>query len=102
MRNGEFVSGPLADGSATAITLGGTAQTISAAKPRRYMLFQNISDTAMWLNFGAVATADTPSVYIAGGANAGIVFEGSFVPDGLVSVMCATTGKKFVFKEVEG
>ena len=45
MRNGEFVSGPLADGSATAITLGGTAQTISAAKPRRYMLFQNISDT---------------------------------------------------------
>lgn len=84
--------------SSGAITLGGTAETIeSAGRVRKYFMFQNISDTTMWINFGTTAVADEPSISVVAGAT--LVFEGSFVPTGSVSVMCATTGKKFVCKE---
>lgn len=89
--------GALADFSA-AITAGATAETAIAANPaRRYFLFQNISDTNMWVNFGATAVADKPSIKIV--PDAALIFESGFVPVGLVSVICATTGKKYVCKE---
>lgn len=89
--------GSLIDNS-DAITTGGTHQSVCGANPdRAYFLFQNISDTAMWINFGVNAVADQPSILIpAGGA---FVMEGSFVSTETVDVMCATTGKKFVSKE---
>lgn len=79
-------------------TLGGTAQNIAAAKSgRTSFTFCNISDTVMYLNFGATATADKLPV----AANGGFV---SFhppddVPDGAISMLCATTGKKFYATE---
>lgn len=80
------------------ITLGGTAQTVeSAGRVRKFFLFQNISDTTMWVNFGVTAVGDLPSIQVVAGAS--LIFDGSFVPTGNVSVMCATTGKKFVCKE---
>lgn len=80
------------------ITVGGTAQTVeSAGRARKYFLFQNISDTTMWINFGVTAVADKPSIQVVAGAS--LMFDGSFVPTGSVSLMCATTGKKFVCKE---
>lgn len=98
MRDGEIVSGPLTDLSGT-VTTGGTAQTVSAAKPRRYLLIQNISAEDLWVNFGVAAVADSPSVLIPGALDAGLVFEAGFIPDGYLSVIGATTGNKFVIKE---
>lgn len=80
------------------VTLGGTAQVVqSAGLIRRYLLIQNISDTTMWVNFGVTAVADQPSIQIVAGAS--LVFDHAFVPIGDISLMCATTGKKFVIKE---
>lgn len=89
--------GTLTDRSGT-ITAGGTAQTVAAAlATRKYFFFQNLSDTAMYINFGVVAVGDQPSILIAAGAS----YENPphFCPVGLISLMCATTGKKFVCKE---
>lgn len=85
------------------ITLGGTAQTVIAANSsRRYLLIQNISDTALWVDFGATAVQDQPSVKLAADSGSGggfLVFEGNFVPTTALSIIGATTGKKFVCKE---
>ena len=82
------------------ITLGGTAQTIAPVNTRRtYILVQNISDTAMWLNLGATATAGAGSLLLT--ANGGsYAAEGSAIPSGAVSILCATTGKEFTAKEM--
>lgn len=96
------INGALTDKSGS-ITLGGTAQTIAAANQnRRYFLIQNISDTALWVNFGTTAVADQPSIKLGPDSGSGggtLVFEGNFCPNGLVSLIGATTGKKFVCKE---
>lgn len=91
------VGGLWTDRSGT-ITLGGTAQTImDELTSRHYLLIQNTSDTAMWFNIGVVAVASQPSLYLAAGDS----FEcnGSFIPNGFVSVIGATTGKIFTAKE---
>ena len=77
----------------TTITTGGTAQTISAANPARSILhIQNTSDTTMWVNFGATAATDL-GISIA--AAASYTTPPNFCPTGLISVIGATTGKKF-------
>lgn len=81
------------------ITAGGTAQAGPVANVGRSHLFiQNISDTTMWVNFGVTAVADQPSIQIVAGAI--LRYDApAFVPQGAVSVIGATTGKKFVLKE---
>jgi hypothetical protein len=77
------------------ITAGGTAQDVYSKQdaPTYWINFQNISDTAMWIRFGKTATADK-GIYIPAGGYweppAGIL------PGGNLSVLCATTGKKFL------
>lgn len=100
-----IASHQITDRSGT-ITTGATAQTIAAANAtRRYLLIANVSDIVLWVNFGATAVADQPSIPLKACAAAGdgsggsIVFEGSYVPSDLVSLIGATTGKKFVCKE---
>lgn len=91
------VIGSLTDRSGS-IAAGGTSQEVAPAKANRaYFIFQNISDTAMWINFGAAATADNNSIYLA--AQGSVLFNGSFIPSQSVNVLCVTTGKKFVAKE---
>jgi hypothetical protein len=82
------------------ITLGGTAQTIAAVNgARTYLLVQNVSDTAMWVNLGATATAGAGSILLS--ANGGsFVAEASAIPLGHVSILCATTGKAYTAKEM--
>ena len=99
------VGGTLTDRSGS-ITLGGSAQQIAAANAaRRYLLIQNISTTALWVNIGATAVQDQPSITLQACAAAGdgsggvLTFEGSFVPTALVSIIGPTTGAKFVAKE---
>ena len=80
------------------ITTGGTAQEVAAVlTTRKYFLFQNHSDTVMWLNFGVTAVADQPSIQIPVGGS--FTMDGSFCSTQSVSVICATTGKKFTAKE---
>ena len=87
----------LTDRSGT-ITAGGTAQQAMAAlATRKYLLLQNISDTAMWFNFTTTAVADSPSLYLPVGAS--FVMEGSLVSTEAVSIFCVTTGKKWTAKE---
>lgn len=101
----QATAGSFTDRSGT-VTSGGTAQQVAAANStRRYLVILNLSTTVLWVNFGVTAVADQPSIPLAaatsdGGADGGgIVFESSFVPSGLVSLIGATTGKKFVCKE---
>ncbi len=89
--------GALTDRSGT-ITTGGTAQQLAAAMAaRRYFLLQNNSDTGAWFNFGVVAVASQPSIFLAAGAS----YENPahFCPSGFVSIIGATTGKIFTAKE---
>lgn len=88
----------LTDRSGT-ITAGGTAQQAMAAlATRKYLMLQNVSDTAMWFNFTTTAVADSPSHFLS--ANGGsFVMEGSFVSTEAISIICATTGKKWSAKE---
>lgn len=80
------------------ITTGGAAQTVVGANDSRiYLLFQNISDSTMWLDFGVDAKADQPSIKLV--ADAVLVFEGKYCPRDAVSVFCATTGKKYVCRQ---
>jgi hypothetical protein len=90
--------GTLTDRSGT-ITAGGTAQQAMAANSaRKYLLIQNISDTNMWFNFTTTAVTDSPSLLLI--ANGGsFVQEASFVSTEAISIICATTGKKFTAKE---
>lgn len=77
---------------------GGTAQDIAALNAaRKYFFLQNISDTDMWFNWGVDAVADQPSIKLAAGAN--YETNSGFIPTGRVSLICATTGKKYVAKE---
>jgi hypothetical protein len=78
------------------ITLGATAQDVAVANTnRQYLMFQNHSDTDMWINEVITAVAAQPSIKIA----AGTTYEPRVAPKGKISVLCATTGKAFTCKE---
>ena len=79
------------------ITTGGTAQEVYSKQdaPKYYLLFQNISDEDMTIDFNTDAVADQGILVPAGLAwepPAGVIF------DGKLSVLSATTGKKFICK----
>ena len=96
-RETEGLKGTLTDRSG-AITTGGTVQDVAAVNAtRHYFMFQNISDTVMYLDFGRDPTSnDSYQIAASGGA---YVFDGNFIPVQVARVLCATTGKKFVAKE---
>lgn len=77
------------------ITLGGTAQTaIAADNTRRTICIQNTSDTGMWCNFLATAVADT-GWYLAPSESRVMRYADWPMIVGALSVVGATTGKKF-------
>lgn len=81
------------------IASGGTAQVLAPHNANReYLLIQNLHASAnLWVNFGATAVADQPSIQIAAGAV--LTFEDSFVPIEKVSILGGTTNQKFTAKE---
>jgi len=96
VRVAELLGAAFIDKSGT-IAVGGTSQVVSAAlNTRRYLVFQNHSDTDMWINFGTAAVAGQPSVKIF--ANGG-AYEPLVAPFGSINVICATGGKTFTCKE---
>lgn len=88
----------LVDRSGT-ITTNNTSQQVAAANPNRtYFFFENVSNAAMWVNFGSAATLTQPSILVS--ANGGsFVFEGPTVSSDAVFVICANAGKAFTAKE---
>jgi hypothetical protein len=76
----------------TSASANTSAQALASNASRQYLLIQNVSDTDMYFNFGATATADHLFVAKSGG---GIVFESGFVPTDAVNAICSAASKKF-------
>jgi hypothetical protein len=76
-----------------AITTGNTAQLVMPANTdRRWLFFQNLSDTAMYLGIGYAPTTTNGMLIAASGGN--IRFE-VFVPTDAIYVLCASSTKAF-------
>lgn len=88
--------GSLTDGSGS-IATGNVSQVVFAAKPQRnYLSFTNTSNTTMYVNIDGPAST-TNSFPVA--PNGQLSFEDGFIPDGQVTVICASSAKTFVAKE---
>lgn len=87
------------DGSST-ITTGGVAQAVFSGRQGRTFLFcQNpigASET-LFVNAPTVAGATNGSFELAAGGS--LTFNGTFTPQGPVSVYAATTAHRFICKE---
>lgn len=79
------------------ITTGNTAQLITAASTKRkWLFFQNLSDTDMYLGIGYVPTTSNGMFITKSGGN--IRFE-VYVPTDAIHVLCASSSKAFVCLE---
>jgi len=76
------------------ITTGGAAQVLVAASAtRKGFIFQNTSDTDMWIGLGVAAVASQPCLKIL--ADEKIAFSGPDAPVTAINLYGATTGKTF-------
>jgi hypothetical protein len=79
------------------ITTGNTAQLITAASTKRkWLFFQNLSDTDMYLGIGYIPTTSNGMFIAKSGGN--IRFE-VYVPTDAIRVLCASSSKAFVCLE---
>lgn len=83
--------------AAVSVVTGSTADTnsnsvLSQNTTRQYLLFQNLSDTDMNINFGAAASSSTMLIPKNGG---GIVFETGLVPTDAVNLICTAASKAY-------
>ena len=79
------------------ITAGGTAQLVmSANADRKWLFFQNLSDTDMYLGLGYVPTATTGMMIAKSGTS--LKLE-AFVVTDAIYVFCASTSKVFIALE---
>ena len=86
----------MAEPSALSITTGGTAQTLFAANPnRKWLVFTNTSDEAQYVRVGDTSAADGVGIYCAPSGGGFIFDQPGRVPLGKITVIGATTGKKF-------
>lgn len=89
--------GTLTNRSGT-IAQASVSQVIMGNNPyRRYLLFQNISDADMWIDFGTSAVAAQPSIKILPGGT--FVMEDNFVTTEAMNVFCASADKAYTAKE---
>jgi hypothetical protein len=89
-------SNTLTDHSGTIIT-GGTSQTISTARARKYLFVQNLSSGALYINFTSAASASSGSIYIP--PNGSFVQESFFASSEAITIFGATTGQAFTAKD---
>lgn len=91
------------DGSGI-ITLANVSQQILAndtSNSRRYIFFQNLSDTDMYINFSDPATVGAFGNIWVAPAGGSISFEAGFCPVDALSVICSVAGKYFTLKYVQ-
>lgn len=75
-----------------------TSEVIALRFERRYFFFQNLSDTTMWLNFGADATEGAGSIRVEPDTQP-LFFEGEFIPAQDVRLICSAQDKAYTCKE---
>lgn len=92
--NGDSYKGTLVDRSGTATV---TSQILAPANPaRKYLFIQNISGGVIWVNFGAVASPNKPSIRLQVGE--AFIMDG-FICTDYVSVIAGATTKDYTAKE---
>lgn len=75
-----------------------TAQQVMPANlNRKYLLIQNVSAIALWINFNTDANADQPSIKLV--ADGSFVMEASAIVTDSVSIIGLTSGSSFTAKE---
>ena len=84
------------DETNTTFSVGGAQSVMPANPSRTYLVFQNISDTEMFLNFGAVAFANKSIKVSPSGS---VTFNSAWIPSQEVFLRCSSDGKYFVAKE---
>ena len=91
-------TGTIINRSGATVTASGFGlQSVMPANPSRtYLVFQNISDTTMLINFGETAGA-LDSITVA--PNGSVTFNAGWVPSQEVFLRCSTNSKNFVAKE---
>ena len=73
-----------------------SAQVMAANGSRNYLFIQNISDTAIWINFGTAAVTDSPSIKI----NPNDIYSPiPCVTTDALNAISTLSGKKLVAKE---
>lgn len=98
--NNSGVSAALQDASGTITTASSSQQILIANTNRKYLLFQNLSDTDMYINFNAAATlGNAGSIWVAayGGS---IEYENLTCPSDTLNVICSASGKAYTCKYV--
>lgn len=91
-----FPAGALIDGSSSIAVNATRQQVFSENGGRQYLFIQNVSAGDLWVNFGANAVADIPSMKIPSGAS--LIFEGA-IPTARVDIIGALAGQKFCAKQ---
>jgi hypothetical protein len=87
--------GSFTDGSGVIASGGVSQQIFTTNLVRDYLYFQNVSDTVMRVEYGAVATSSSQIVL----PNGGEIRSDFFVTTQSLNVFCITTGKAFVARE---
>lgn len=102
---GRLISSPnagnLTDAADLSLNTAATSQSLfNGNDQRKYLIIQNNDAAAVediWINFGAVATAASPSIKIAAGGT--LEFSAGFVPTQSVAWIAATIGHVVSAKE---
>lgn len=91
--------GSLTDAANLDLDVAATSQSLFAANvARKFLLIQNLDAAEdLWVNFGAAATIDKPSIKIAAGQI--LRFDGNFIPTQSVTVIATTINHKYTAKE---
>ena len=93
------VRGQFVDAAVLEITAGGTAQDLFALNNKREIfIVQNHSAGDLWVEFGATAVAEPPSIKIGPGELFTMTSD-EFVDVRAISIIGATTGQAFSAKE---
>lgn len=81
----------------TSGSAGTSTQVMAANTSRRSLFFQNVSDTTLWIRFGASATQDQPSIKLL--PNSVYWEEGLDVDTDSVHVVCSASSKSYTAYE---
>lgn len=98
--NNSSISTSIGDASGSIISASASQTVLAANATRKYLLFQNVSDTDMYINFGSLATiGGAGSIWVAayGGS---IEYENLICPSDAINVICSANGKNFTCKYV--
>ena len=93
-------TGEFTDYSGTISTGNMSQVVINKVLNRNYILIQNVSDTDMWINFGAAANIGAGSIkLLPNGSYELVATTGGYINIDAVNIICSVAGKEFTIKE---